>query len=107
MSLFGNSRGEHIGLTSSSLSGLVEPSARQRRHSAEDSATGSFNRSPKAADELTETRNADQLKNLVRDQQKLIHQLQMRVRLNIAEDVQSEAVEKLNEQVKVTELISN
>jgi hypothetical protein len=81
--------------------GLIESSIRQRRHSADDSFLIGINGSNKIDDDLTKIENINELKEFIRDQRKYIQQLQMRIRLNTPDIIQSSTIEKLNEQNRV------
>jgi len=52
--------------------------------------------------DLIKVDNLDELKEIITNQRKYIHQLQMRVRINTPDLLQSPTKEKLTEQVQVT-----
>jgi hypothetical protein len=81
--------------------GLTEATVRQRRRSADDSVIIGLNDSNKIDDDLTKIDNFDELKEMIRNQRKYNQQLQMRIRLNTPDIIQSPVIEKLNEQIQV------
>jgi hypothetical protein len=83
-------------------SGLTGSSSRQRRHSADDSVIIDLHEPTKMNNDLIKVDNLDELKEIISNQRKYIHQLQMRVRINTPDLLQSPTKEKLTEQVQVT-----
>ena len=91
--------------SSTSCLGLSKDSSRSRRRSADDSGIIESHGSDRFNDDLALLHNPEELKELIRNQRRLIQQLQMRIRLNIPDIIQSptieKQVEKLNEQNRV------
>ncbi len=79
----------------------MESNIRKRRRSADDSVIIGLNDSNKIDDDLTKIDTLDDLKEIIRNQQKYNQQLQMRIRLNTPDVIQSPVIEKLNEQIEV------
>lgn len=57
--------------------------------------------SNKIHDELSNIKDIDELKEIICNQQKFIQQLQMRIRLNTPDIIQSSTIDKLNQQIQV------
>ena len=92
--------------------GLSKASVRPRRRSADDSGLVSSGGSDRFNDDLADLHDLDELKAFIRNQRKFIQQLQMRLRLNTPDIIQSPMIEKLNEQNRVkkptfNELLNN
>jgi len=87
--------------------GLIYASSiRQRRHSTEDfdrksSAIDNIIKSNEEADNFDAIQNIGELREIIRNQNKYIQQLQLRVRINTPDILQSPTLEKLTEQNKV------
>jgi hypothetical protein len=81
--------------------GLSKVSSRQRRRSADDSGLADSNGSDRFNDDLANLHDLDELKEIIRNQRKFTQQLQMRLRLNTPDIIQSPTLEKLNEQNRV------
>jgi len=82
--------------------GLTESSIRPRRRSADDSVIiGLYQSSNKIIDDLTNIKNLDEFREIIRNQRKYNQQLQMRIRLNTPDIIQSPVIEKLNEEIQV------
>jgi hypothetical protein len=83
--------------------GLIESSVRQRRRSrsADDSAIIGLHELNKIIDDLTEIKNLDELKEIIRNERRYNQQLQTRIRLNTPDIIQSPVIEKLNEEIQV------
>ncbi|CAF2464780.1 unnamed protein product [Rotaria sp. Silwood2] len=85
--------------------GLIEPSTRQRRRSADDSVIIDRNQSNKIHDDLTEIENIHELREIIRNQRKFIQQLQMRVRTNTPDIIQLPTIDKLKQQIQNLNLV--
>lgn len=81
--------------------GLSKASFRPRRRSADDSGLVNSSGSGRCNDDLADLHDLDELKQIVRNQRKFIQQLQMRLRLNTPDIIQSPTIDKLNEQNRV------
>jgi len=87
--------------------GLIDASStRQRRHSTEDFdrkffAIDNIIKSNEQADNFDAIKNIEELREILRNQNKYIQQLQLRVRINTPDILQSPTLEKLTEQNKV------
>jgi len=86
--------------------GLIESSVRQRRRSrsADDSAIIGLHELNKIIDDLTEIKNLDELKEIIRNERRYNQQLQTRIRLNTPDIIQSPVIEKLNEEIQVKKI---
>ncbi|CAF1983551.1 unnamed protein product [Rotaria magnacalcarata] len=85
--------------------GLIESSVRQRRRSADDSIIIGHMDLNKRSEDLTEIRNIDELKEMIHNQRKFIQQLQMRVRINTSDIIQSPIIGKLKQQIQNLNLV--
>ncbi|CAF0739616.1 unnamed protein product [Rotaria sp. Silwood1] len=85
--------------------GLIESCIRQRRRSADDSVIMSRNESNKINNDVTEIDNINELKEIIRNQRKFIQQLQMRVRTNTPDIIQSPTIDKLQQQIQNLNLV--